>query len=636
MRFLTALVLAFATTAFASSAYPPGMGNWMRPTIEGLVNDTAFERHHVLFGNYDEHASRWSELNFQDGDGREPVAEVFITSNAVHRWEAIKVRSIDPRDAYYTAGFAEALLTHENMFNLWANGIAAGAAKIQKSAFGRSIIAGQKQAARSYPTTTPAGQQLANLLRQVDGLADGWQAAYEAAGSPADMANFTADDVFMMSYFEDAETIGDAVKALAGDLSASNRPTHCTALHRIIDGELHFGHASLNPYVFTTRQFKSYEFPEGRNVTMSGYPGMIFSADDFLISGHGVQLMSTSLLNFNNSNLLTIDSHNVPGFLALMVASYLATSAKEWVDLFVPFNSGTYNAAITATDLNKARVAHKTGSALLPETMILVEVVPHLTQVGDLSAALQSKGYWLNFDVAYFPATVAMTNSSNPANMFGITIYNTSALVASTRRDMPYMVNMTTLFYGMRHNNFPHDPAQLAPACTSPLAHMDCKYIPGNLSTLNVLNTSPEAGPGARYDLNVAIPPTAEGGVDAKVMSVSMALDQRSMILQNGPTFVQQPKFNFTEYFALHPPAGGVPKLRGLPEVFDFPPVLLSANSPVRRQEGAAGATPARSTVGVAIGLVVVMVAVVAAAAVVVVRRRRSAAMHRGETSQLL
>ena len=211
MRQQSAVVFAAAVAVLAaatSAQYPAGMGNWMRPEIEGLVASTEYDQHHVLYGQYDADAGNWTKLSFTaaGGDAGSPrvaVAEVFQNVDAPHKWELIKVRSLDARDAYYTAGFAEAALTHERIFDLWFNSVRTDTANYSKNEKLTRFMAEQTKTLKEYPTDTEFGQAIRGIVRQIDGLWAGWEFAFKAVRSAV-----TAHDIYMLSYGVDADLCG--------------------------------------------------------------------------------------------------------------------------------------------------------------------------------------------------------------------------------------------------------------------------------------------------------------------------------------------------------------------------------------------------------------------------------------------
>ncbi|KAL1466717.1 hypothetical protein MTO96_042535 [Rhipicephalus appendiculatus] len=78
-------------------------------------------------------------------------------------------------------------------------------------------------------------------------------------------------------------------------------------------------------------------------MTMSSYAGKLVSLDDFYLTSAGLAVTETSIVNNNPDLWLLIDPKAAPlTWVRAMVATRLATSGREWVDIFARRNSGTY------------------------------------------------------------------------------------------------------------------------------------------------------------------------------------------------------------------------------------------------------------------------------------------------------
>jgi hypothetical protein len=620
----TSAFIASGTPTAAGGINTTGMGAWMRPTIEGLLPVSDYIARHVLYG--EPHGTTWASPSFEKrasskgaaAHARVALAEVLHNPDAPHRWELIKITSLNDTDAFYTVGYAEGLVTHVNMFNTWHNTVARLQPGVDdpKMPAMLSLI----EYLRNYPhQDTEYGRMVPQLMRQIDGLWAGWAAAYKATGSPADMANFTWFSVFFSSYQDDYGNLPPHANftsnpARGGDEATPLlRPQHCTSVHHIApDGDLLVGHATGEPFdAMTARQLKTYVFSKGRTVTFSGYPGMIASFDDFSVSGHGIMLTSTMIASLNTSNKALGNMRAVPGAFGTMIASYLSVTPLQWAATYSTDDGGTYSAMLMITDMRAAHAAFASNETLPSGTFVVLEAVPTSVVYADMTAKLVTDGSWFSFDVAYFNATrrlVGMTNTG----AFGLVDYDTCVTAAGPRRDMQFVANSTTMFYAMRHNNFPNDPAQGLPAKTMPWCTR-AQPCPANATRSPMFGSSPRGDlPLLDSRAHAMFPPDAFGGIDAKVTSAQMLFQDPSrptFIMQNGPTFVQQEPFSFEAYYAKHPEQRK--EFRGLPDTWTFPPALLTPHANLSSSNQSADA-------GIATSILVAAAATAALAVVAV------------------
>jgi hypothetical protein len=68
------------------------------------------------------------------------------------------------------------------------------------------------------------------------------------------------------------------------------------------------------------------------------------------------------------------------------------------------------------------------------------------------------------------------------------------------------------------------------------------------------------------------------GAIDTKITTARWMTSGFRAILQNGPSAVQQPVFDFKDFVYANPSAASE-KWRGLPTHFDFPPLIVEVSS---------------------------------------------------------
>jgi hypothetical protein len=429
------------------------------------------------------------------------------------------------------------------------------------------------------------------------------------------MSDFTWESVFFMSYGEDYENLPVPTPKPVNPIDGMTHPTHCTSIHKLLpDGTLFVGHATMDSYTTMLRQLKTYVFSGGRNLTMTSGPGLIYSSDDFNINGHGIMMTSTELLTKNHTNDAFYKRRAVPGMFGTMISSYLAASPAQWAQVFATDDAGTYSSMFMIADMRAAYAAQLSNATLPAGTFVVLEAVPNSAHFEDMTAKLVRDGVWLSFDVAYFNITRRLLGINNTFE-YGVLKYDDSPYMSGPRRDMHFVTNATTMFYAMRHNNWPHDPAQTVPKCRV----LQCPSDDHPMTRTSMFGAAP------RNDL---VPdvffPDATGGIDAKVTSPAMLFadpDRPVIIMQNGPTFVQQKPFSFAEYKA----QDGYPvTTRGLPDTWDFPPGLLSPSAPLSVAQASGGASHGIGGGTIAAIVLTVALASVAIGGFVVFERRKA------------
>ena len=164
---------------------------------------------------------------------------------------------------------------------------------------------------------------------------------------------------------------------------------HCTAVVALTpDGEdLLVGHNSWEDYNEMLRCFKHYEFahaghngasrttgssgssasktppPPPHRVSMSSYPGLLASTDDYYQLGNGLVVVETTLVILDSSVLRKIQMAAVPSWIASLVANRIAVDAEAWTQIFQRHNAGTYNCQWMVVDYNKFCLLYTSDAA---------------------------------------------------------------------------------------------------------------------------------------------------------------------------------------------------------------------------------------------------------------------------------
>ena len=195
------------------------------------------------------------------------------------------------------------------------------------------------------------------------------------------------------------------------------RVGHCTALIALVEGgkDVLMGHNSWEDYNEMLRSFKHYEFAHPSpghggttqpfRMSMSSYPGLLASTDDYYQLGSGLAVVETTLVILDPKVLRKIQTRAVPSWIASLTANRLARDGEEWTHIFRRHNAGTYNCQWMVLDFNKlkGRSTENGGSGLTSGTFWVVETVPGLAVARDLTSELQRRGFWLSANRPFFP-----------------------------------------------------------------------------------------------------------------------------------------------------------------------------------------------------------------------------------------
>uniref|UniRef100_A0A7S1LTH2 Phospholipase B-like n=1 Tax=Neobodo designis TaxID=312471 RepID=A0A7S1LTH2_NEODS len=632
-----------------------GPGNWTRPEIEGLKSSVPYQTNRTFYAHLI--GTSWQNFTVVSSIGQHnftttatPVAEILRNSDA-QGWDFLSVRSLVGIDAYYVAGYAEGFVTYKNIYNAWYNTVeekqrivlrpqAPNATSKANETCISDYVNTQIAFLRNHEKTTPFGRQLANLWRQMEGMADGWRAGYEAAGKPRSIhteLNFTS--IYLLNYLPEFTSVKHKCTmpnhtAVEPRATPQNLGDHCSVLYKVSGNDVIFGHTTWFTYESMTRSYKTYHFPGGEiaSIRVSSYPGVVGSTDDWFLTGAGLAVTETTLGNMNETSSKMIRPESTPLFMRSVIASYLATTPAEWVALFKRENSGQCNNQWQVlqthwaySDLNASRPM-RNGTFWVAEQS-LQEVI-----AADQTALLAKQKYWASYNVPFYPQIVKNLNFTLPdvrGRMF--------------ERQQGNVTNVTGMYYMLRYNNYEHDKISTQPECRTP-------WTPnGTIQCPPDYQQNPNFAIAARGDLQGPDGFALYGATDVKVSTARVsATGKYKTIAQVGPTTIQQKPFVLSHYVAANPEAATV-KWRGLPNTVEWDPVelddthLIIPETGAPTPTGAPAATTAAPTPAPAAGgngpapwvvglLIIVALLSAAAAGIVCVRSSRETAQHKQPT----
>ena len=320
--------------------------------------------------------------------------------------------------------------------------------------------------------STPYGQTLGGLLAQLAGIADGFKDGCTKDGR-ATCGSIGFNQIFYTNF---AREIGDLIVAFKYNKTASqaaayketlpeNLVGHCSAMIKPVADDIFFSHVTWSGYNTMMRVFKTYTFG-GASVSFTSYNGLIFSQDDWYMTGSRLAVMETTNSVFNDSlftEILAPNPNVVSSFLRVMIANYLATSSPNWVEIFVTHNSGTYNNQWMVLDMNVV----SPGTPFPKDALWIVETLPILYESADVSEVVNTQGYWGSYNIPYFPYIYNISGNLQmyeaDGNFYSYSKYARAEIFA---RNHSLVKNLDDFKAMMRYNNFKEDPLSRIPNCT--------------------------------------------------------------------------------------------------------------------------------------------------------------------------
>jgi len=328
----------------------------------------------------------------------------------------------------------------------------------------------------------------------------------------------------------------------------------CSAFVRAADGnqDLFVGHTTWDDYSKMTRIFKYYKFTlngaetAATQIAFSSYPGVVSSTDDFYLTNNGLAVMETSLEILDPvawDGVLDFPSNpHIPNFAHVMITNRLAKSAAHWARMFSQVNTGTYTSQWMVVDY-KQFVA---GSPILDNTFWVLEAIPGVVHVQDMSDFLRTHRFWPSFNRPFFDQVREFSGHAAAQRSHG-DLYSWSGnprakIFAAAAESTNSLFDMRGL---MTHNSYP---------------------------LAGVVPNEPGHDISARMDLSPGLS-VPNGGIDAKVAG-------RCLVYKLGVQAISGPSHEIQKPFRWRTDDGtelwpGWPHF-GLPDVWNFDFVQMS------------------------------------------------------------
>lgn len=339
----------------------------------------------------------------------------------------------------------------------------------------------------------------------------------------------------------------------------------CSALIKVLPGnkDLYISQVTWTSYAQMLRVFKLYdigvtvrgsagEIIPGRKQSFSSYPGTMTSGDDFYMLSSGMVSQETTIGN-SNPDLwkYVVERGIVLEWMRSIVANRLARTTVEWAYYFSKHNSGTYNNEWMILDYKQ----FTPDEPILPGTLLILEQIPGIIEVADMSVYLQENTYWASYNLPYFPYIFNMSGARANYEKFGSWFsYEGAPRAQMFKRDHGKVVDMDSMMKLMRYNDYQHDPLSRC-NCTPPY------------SGENAISARSDLNPAdGKYPFG-ALGHREHGGIDAKVTNSELIKELQCMAV-SGPTHDQQPVFKWS--------TSGWKRPMGQPDAWDFEPIKVT------------------------------------------------------------
>jgi hypothetical protein len=185
----------------------------------------------------------------------------------------------------------------------------------------------------------------------------------------------------------------------------------CSAIIKLLPdlSDVVFGHSTWDSYeALGPRIIKHYSIPLMRHgaaghlydVYFSSSPALLSSVDDFFtVSGYAqLGVMETTNELYNRHLLELVQPNSVLSWTRAVTSHQMATSGADWAVHFSRYHSGTYTNQWMVLDLN----LFTPSQPLVAGFLTVVEEVPGLVHVEDMTSTLSEGSYWPSYNVPYF------------------------------------------------------------------------------------------------------------------------------------------------------------------------------------------------------------------------------------------
>jgi hypothetical protein len=220
---------------------------WLKGSIEGVQHET-FTETHVLYRFYTATPGAYA-YSFTPSTGGESSVLVKWNRDAAG-WELLSLEynrtmfasDADSLEGYFAAGYAEGFLTFDDIYSQYVNQMLHLQQDLEENANATAFMVQNFANMKAYPTNTPFGFQVARIMKQLSGLAAGWNAYYALHKDAFKNISAPLDEemLYRLNFESGLQTVLDKFSnhSRTGMAWQSAR---CSALVKVLDRELYFG-----------------------------------------------------------------------------------------------------------------------------------------------------------------------------------------------------------------------------------------------------------------------------------------------------------------------------------------------------------------------------------------------------------
>eukprot|EP00483_Globobulimina_turgida_P001708 UN01710 len=262
-------------------------------------------------------------------------------------------------------------------------------------------------------------------------------------------------------------------------------------------------------------------------MSFSSYPGYLESLDDFYLMDSGLAMLQTTNSIPNNTVYDLVTPYSLYAWQRVRIANALSKTGEEWYKNVANQNSGTYNNQYMI--INYA--LFKPNEPLADNFLWVIEQMPGLVAGQDMTDIVE-RGYWGSYNVPAIEEIYIRSGYPGLVEKFGPQeSYDLAPRARIFRRDANSVSDLEGTQMFLRYNNYTTDPLE---------------------------NNNPMWAICSRGDLQTRGSPS--GCYDTKASNLSMILKMQAIVI-NGPTYVDNPPFNWKDWPAYADKHEGIPDL---------------------------------------------------------------------------
>ena len=172
------------------------------------------------------------------------------------------------------------------------------------------------------------------VMKQLEGLHDGYNHA-----APDDQ-KLAMKHFLLLNADGDVESLMNFLEQRSKKMRPPN--PRCSALIKLAGDDVIMSHTTWDHTAMAApRTLKEYSLKSAAKVRFSSSPAFLSSVDDFYVTSNELVVIETTNGLVGKSKLwLKVTEKSVLSWVRAMVANFIATSSKEWVDVFASKSVG--------------------------------------------------------------------------------------------------------------------------------------------------------------------------------------------------------------------------------------------------------------------------------------------------------